>query len=410
MSSEREFDVVLYGATGFTGKQAALYYAQNVPRDQVNWAIAGRSRDKLEHVRNQLGDGFEDLPLIVADSSDITALRELAHRTRVVQTTVGPYAKYGEPLVKACVEAGTDYVDITGETHWVRHLIDTYHARAERKGVRIINFCGVDSIPSDMTSFLMAREAQEQLDEDLGPVQGLFNLRGGGLNGGTLASIINMMESGQMDQLEKPYLLNPGEEQIRSLPKDQKGLRWDKEFWTWTAPFFMAPVNTRVVRRSEALYRIAGQPYGQNFSYQEALWIDELIPSTSLAITGMGLLMEEVMKQPSVIKLLKTHGPKPGEGPSEDVMNNSSLSCWFYARSQSGHLVKGHFYSQGDPGNRVTVKLLSESALTLIHEREALPPAFTGGVLTPATGLGEPLIARLRAAGVTLACRVELDK
>lgn len=407
MSSEREFDVVLYGASGFTGKQAALYYAANVPRDQVKWALGGRSRDKLELVRAGLGAGFEDLPLVVADSSDMDALRTLANRTRVVQSTVGPYAKYGEPLVRACVEAGTDYVDITGETPWVRHLIDNYHARAERKGVRIINFCGVDSIPSDLTSYLMVREAQEQLGEDITSTLGLFSLRGGGLNGGTLASMINMLESGQFEHAEKPYLLNPGEEQIRSQPKDQKGLRWDPEFWTWTAPFVMAPVNTRVVRRSEALYRQSGQPYGRDFTYQEAMWIDELLPTTSLAVTGVGMVMEEILKLPSVVNLLKKYGPQPGDGPSEEVMENSSLSCWFRARSKSGHMVKGHFFSKGDPGNRVTVKLLSESALTLIHEREALPSAFSGGVLTPATGLGEPLIARLRAAGVTLACRIE---
>ncbi|HEY9843525.1 MAG TPA: saccharopine dehydrogenase NADP-binding domain-containing protein, partial [Candidatus Obscuribacterales bacterium] len=153
--SQREFDVVLYGASGFTGKQTARYFAENVPLDQVRWALAGRSLDKLELVRKGLGEEFAELPLLVADSQDHAALRELCARTGVMLTTVGPYASYGEPLVRACVENGTDYVDITGETPWIRHLIDSYHSRAERKGVRIVNCCGVDSIPSDLTTYLL---------------------------------------------------------------------------------------------------------------------------------------------------------------------------------------------------------------------------------------------------------------
>lgn len=402
MTDEREFDVVLYGATGFTGKQAALYYAAHVPRSQVKWALAGRSLDKLELVRKGLGAGFENLPLIVADSSDSQALREMTARTRVVQTTVGPYARYGEPLVRACVETSTDYVDITGETPWIRHLIDTYHSRAERKGVRIINCCGVDSIPSDISNFLLVREAQRRYGEDLKQVLGLFRFRGSGLNGGTLASAINLVESGQMEQAARPYLLNPGEEQIRSHPPDRKGLRWDPDWWVWTSPFFMAPVNTRIVRRSEALYRRAGQAYGPEFIYEEAMWSDELLPSTSLAVAGVTSVMEELVRVPQVIQMLKKVGPKPGEGPSEEVMEKSSMSCWFRGRTTAGRKVKVHFFCQGDPGNRVTVKLLSESALTLIHHRDELPQAFGGGVLTPATALGDPLVERLRAAGVTL--------
>lgn len=399
--SDREFDVVLYGASGFTGKQAAKYYAENVPRSQVNWALGGRSRDKLELVRRGLGAGFEDLPLVVADSGDVDALRAMAANTRVVQTTVGPYAQYGEGLVRACVETGTDYVDITGETPWVRHLIDTYHARAERKGVRIVNFCGVDSIPSDLPTFLMAQEVKAR-GETLGAVQGLFGLRGAGLNGGTLASLINLAESGQLDQASRPFLLNPGEEQVRNQPEDQKSLRWDPEFWTWTAPFMMAPVNTRVVRRSEALYRHSGKPYGSDFSYQEAMWLDEIVPATGLMVSGLSLAMEELVKLPAVTGLLRRFGPKPGEGPSEEVMEKSSLSVWFYGRTNTGRKVKARFACAGDPGNRVTVRLLSESALTLIHARDRLPEAFPGGVLTPATGLGMPLIERLRAAEVRL--------
>ncbi|PKL75080.1 MAG: saccharopine dehydrogenase [Candidatus Melainabacteria bacterium HGW-Melainabacteria-1] len=401
METQREFDVVLYGATGFTGKQAALYYAANVPRTQTRWALAGRSLDKLELLRKQLGDGFEDLPLLCADSHDSQALRAMTARCQVVQTTVGPYARYGEELVKACIETGTDYVDITGETPWVRHLIDSYHAQAQAAGVRIVNFCGVDSVPSDLGAFLLASVARSKGDM-LGPVQGLFNLRGGGLNGGTLASALNMLESGQLALAQKPFLLNPGSEQDRIGPIDQKSVNWNADFWVWTTPFVMAPVNTRVVRRSEALYRLAGMPYGPDFKYDEAMWMDELLPAASLGIAGTSLLMDEVVKLPAVLKLLKQYGPKPGEGPSEAVMNRSNMSVWFSARTRGGHTLKASFFAEGDPGNRVTVKLLSESALTLVHARHELPSEFGGGILTPATALGQPLITRLRAAGIKI--------
>ena len=400
--SQREFDVVLYGASGFTGKQTARYFAENVPLDQVRWALAGRSLDKLELVRKGLGEDFTELPLLVADSQDHAALRELCARTRVMLTTVGPYASYGEPLVRACVENATDYVDITGETPWIRHLIDSYHSRAERKGVRIVNCCGVDSIPSDLTTYLLARDTRSQLGEGLSSVQGLFNFRGGGLNGGTLASLLNLAEGGQLEQVGRPYLLNPGEEQLRSKPADQVGIRWDPEWWVWTTPFFMGPVNSRIVRRSEALWRHQGQPYGPDFVYQEAMWMNELLPSASLAVAGVSAVMDELVRVPAAMKLLKKFGPKPGEGPSEEVMEKSSMSCWFRGKTPSGRRVKAHFFAHGDPGNRVTVKLLAESALTLIHDRDQLPENFAGGVLTPATALGDPLIERLRAAGVTL--------
>lgn len=402
MTEAREFDIVIYGASGFTGKQATLYFAAQVPQNKVRWALAGRSQSKLEALRQSLGEAFAELPILIADSQDAQALRELGARTRVVMTTAGPFARYGELLVKACIETGTDYLDITGETPWIRHLIDTYHARAERKGVRIVNCCGVDSIPSDLTTYHLVRQTKELYGEEMSSVQGLFSFRGAGLNGGTLASMLNLAESGQLDQLSRPYLLNPGEEQIWSRPLDQAGIRWDPEWWVWTSPFFMAPVNTRIVRRSEALYRLAGQAYGPQFIYQEAMWSDEVIPSKSLAVSGVTLAMSELVRLPVFTRLLSQFGPKPGEGPSEEVMNQSSMSVWFRGKTTSGRKVKGHFFCKGDPGNKVTVKLLSESALALVENREELPQVMAGGILTPAVALGDILVKRLQRAGVTL--------
>lgn len=395
----RDYDLIIYGASGFTGRQAAAYIAENAPH--LRWALAGRSPDKLRKLRSSLGEAWVDLPLICADAGDGDALRTLAEATQVVLTTAGPFALYGENLVRACVEAGTDYVDITGETPWVRHLIDTYHARASRKGVRIVNFCGVDSIPSDLSALFLVRETQRRLGEDLNAVQGLFQVRGG-LNGGTLASALNMADSQAFEQLEQPYLLNPGEEQLRQDPKDLVLPGWDPVWWVWTAPFFMAPVNTRVVRRSEALYRLHQEAYSERFIYQEAAWFDELLPAKTLAMSGGVLAFSECLRLPAFVDWLRKNGPQPGEGPSQESMDRGSLSCWFRGETPSGQVVKSRFYCSGDPGNRVTVKLLCESALMLIENRDELPAAFPGGVLTPATGLGEGLIKRLRQAGVNI--------
>ncbi|MGV3523761.1 MAG: saccharopine dehydrogenase family protein [Candidatus Sericytochromatia bacterium] len=399
--SEREFDVILYGASGFTGRQCARYFAEQVGH-RLNWALAGRNRTKLVQVRNDLGEAFADIPLLEAEASDRDALQDLAERTQVVLTTAGPFARYGEKLVAACVEAGTDYVDITGETPWVRHLIDTYHADAEAKGVRIVPFCGVDSIPSDLSVCNLAQMTEALLGEGLVSVQGLFQMRGG-FNGGTLASMLNMIESGQMDLLEKPYLLNPDGMTRSGGPADQVGVRWDPHWWTWTAPFVMAPVNTRVVRRSEALYRQADQAYGpENFQYQEAAWANEILPAKSLLLAGAQLALSELVRLPAVLKWVKAKGPQPGEGPSEASMDGGFLSAWFRGTTTSGQVVTSRFFCEGDPGNRVTVKLLCESALLLAEQRDDLPESFPGGVLTPATGLGTALVDRLQDAGVQI--------
>lgn len=403
----KEFDLVVFGATGFTGQQAAAYIAETTEADPaasgLRWAIAGRNAEKLESVRASLGAAFAELPLIVADALDPDAMRAMAERTRVVLTTAGPYALYGDHLVRACVENGCDYVDITGETPWVRKLIDHHHQRAQRKGARIINFCGVDSIPSDLGTLFLVRETQRRLGESLKQVLGLFSAKAG-LNGGTAASFFNMIEQGQVDEIRKPYLLNPAEDQMRSAPADRLWPQWDRDWWVWTAPFVMAPVNTRVVRRSEALYRQSGEAYGPNFSYDEALWFNDFLPAKALMISGASLALSELAKFPPVLKQMKKFAPDPGEGPSEELMNSGFMAAWFRGKTESGQEVKARFFCKGDPGNRVTVKLLCESALMLALE-DQLPDTFSGGILTPATALGPHLITRLQAAGVTFEWR-----
>ena len=405
---DRKFDIILFGATGFTGHQASLYFAEHVPLSQTRWALAGRNLEKLEQRKSELVALYPELSaleLVVADAHDLPSLREMCTQTRVVLTTAGPFAMYGENLVRICIESKCDYVDITGETPWVRHLIDTYHARAVRQGVRIVNFCGVDSVPSDMMTLYLAREVQEHLDEDLVDLKGYFQMRGG-FNGGTLASMIHMAETGRLAEVGQPFLLNPGEERLKKNPKDPRGISWDKDWWMWTSPFLMAPINTRVVRRSEVLWRHEDDPYGPNFRYQEYAASNEIIPTKALTISGVQLMVSELLRIPAVVKGAKEQLPQPGEGPSEESMKKGSLSVWFKGLTASGQKIKGHFLSDGDPSNRSTVRMLSEAALTLIHNREELPEELEGGILTPATGLGLGYMDRLKATGIRVGWEV----
>jgi short subunit dehydrogenase-like uncharacterized protein len=407
MDTPREFDIILFGATGFTGHQASRYFAQHVPLAETRWALAGRNLQKLQARRAALVEEFPERPelarleLVLADAHDLPKLRDMCARTRVLLTTAGPFSMYGENLVRICIESRCDYVDITGETPWVRHLIDTYHARAERQGVRIINFCGVDSIPSDLMTLYLAREVQQKLDEDLVRLNGYFQMRGG-FNGGTVASMFHMAETGGLAELAQPFLLNPGEERLKKSPKDPVGIHWDKDWWAWIAPFMMGPVNTRVVRRSEVLYRHDDDPYGANFSYQEYAWCDEVFPVRALTLSGVQMMVSELMQIPAVVKAAKEQLPQPGDGPSEESMTEGYVSVWFKGITASGKKIKAHFFNAGDPANHTTVKLLSESALMLVHNRDRLPDSFKGGILTPATGLGLGLVDRLRDAGVDI--------
>jgi len=272
--SERELDVIVYGATGFTGQLVAEYLVREygVGRD-LRWAIAGRSEGKLEQLRNRLGDAVATLPIIVADSNDGDALTSMAARTRVVLTTVGPYALYGSKLVAACVGAGTDYCDLAGEVQWIRKMIDAHQAGASESGARIVHCCGFDSIPMDMGVWFLQYEAKRRYDTYCDRIALYVKATKGGPSGGTLASIANLIEEAREDReiakiLTHPYSLNPEGEREGPDDYDQRKVLFDEDAGCWTAPFVMAGVNTKVVRRSNAL---AGYPYGKDFRYREAV-------------------------------------------------------------------------------------------------------------------------------------------
>jgi len=363
---------VLYGAAGFTGRQTAAYFSRFAPPG-LRWAVAGRHRARLD----ALDTGVD---VLVADSKDQPSVDAVVSRTRVLLSTAGPFALYGTPVVDACVRFGTHYVDITGETHWARELVATYHAQAAANGTRIIPFCGFDSIPSDLGSFVLARRA------GAASIRAFFQLHGGGFNGGTIATALTGAASGKGSL---------GGGSLSVAP------RFDEEIGTWTAPFFMSPINTWVVRRSAKLFEEWGNPYPPGFNYQEFLKFDPPFASVKAIGAAAGLVaFGGALAWPLGRRLVTPLLPKPGEGPSERRMDEGWFSCDLIGRTSDGRRVRGLVKSEGDAGNRSTVKMVCEAALAIAGGDKHLPRH--AGVLTPATGLGHVLADRLRAAGMTI--------
>ena len=410
----RKYDVVLYGASGFVGKQTVAYFAQlgplkNAVGKPLRWALAGRSASKLEAVKAACGAGAKNADIVVADAQDAAALGRLAQDACVVLSTAGPFALYGSELVAACVKHGTHYVDITGETPWVHGMIAQHHAVAEARGTRIIPFCGFDSVPSDLGAWLITQAMLEKFGEPCERVKACFTLRGG-VNGGTLASALNFMGSEQSKMLADPFLLSPDQAGKRSEAghQDPTGPSYDVDFKAWLGPFFMGPINTRVVRRSADLLTPArGKPmgYAKDFHYQEYLRFGggPLAAAAATAFSAGMAASQFAMTLAPVRALAGKLAPGPGTGPSEGSMNRGSFRCELVGKSASGHVVRGRIADRGDPGNRATTKMVCEAALCLALQLDELPGGRgKGGLLTPASGLGAVLAARLRNAGMTL--------
>lgn len=406
---ETSYDVVLYGASGFVGKQTVRYFAERVG-EAVRWAIAGRDRNKLESVRADVGI---DVDILVADSQDIAAIDAIVSQTRVLLNTAGPFAVYGDAIVDACVRYRTHYVDITGETPWVKGLIDRYHLQAATDGTRIIPCCGFDSVPSDLGAYLLVRYLQRELGTDCTHVKAYYQAAGG-FNGGTLASGLSMFARGELEQVGNPFLLNPPESVPTDVDRhrDPTAPQYDVEMGTWVAPFFMGVVNTRIVRRSWALFdRVASleenrwqESYGTDFSYQEYFKFDPpwaWLQSTAM-VGGMAVIGGAIAIPP-LRSLLELIIPQVGSGPTEQTMNEGWFRCELLGWGTQGQRVRGLVADVGDPGNRATVKFVCESALCLAVDFDRLPGgAQRGGILTPATGLGDVLVERLRKVGMQL--------
>lgn len=391
----REFDLVVLGATGFTGRLVAGYIATAAEREHrpITWAIAGRNSDKLA----ALGLAA---PIIVADTLDPTACAKLAARARVVCTTVGPYSKYGGEVVAACADAGTHYCDLTGEVHWMREMIDAHHERARATGARIVHTCGFDSIPSDLGTWAAQREFIERFGRPAKTITALFGETSGGMSGGTAASgfeIANAMGDAKVRALLRdPYALDPPNGPHPHV--DDTIIGWNKQLRLFTAPFFMAATNSPVVRRAHAL---AGYPWGDDFTYREVMSTPGNARGLAMAVGITGALagLSAAMKRPRMRAFLKDRAPRPGEGPSAEKRARGHWIVRFVAEADNDRLIYIAADPAGDPGYGSTMKMLGESALSLAFD----PLMSPGGVLTPSIAMGGMLLERLRAAGLTFA-------
>jgi short subunit dehydrogenase-like uncharacterized protein len=364
-----------------------------------------RQRQKLELVRAEVGI---DIDILVADSQDPTAIDSIVSQTQVLLNTAGPFALYGDAIVDACVRYHTHYVDITGETPWVKGLIERYHIQAAADGTRIIPCCGFDSVPADLGTYLLVRHLHRELGGSCTQVKAYYQLVGG-FNGGTLASGLNIYNRGELNQVSQPFLLNPPESVPTDLERhrDPVAPQYDLDIETWVAPFFMGAVNTRIVRRSCALSEKWQEPYGMDFSYQEYLKFDS--PWAWLQSAGMVAslaLIAGAIQVPPLRYPIASVSPQPGSGPTEQTMNEGWFRCELLGWGSEGQRVRGLIADVGDPGNRATVKFVCESALCLAVDLDRLPGGVQrGGILTPATGLGDVLVERLRKAGI----RIEVE-
>ena len=396
------YDVIVWGATGFTGRLVAEYLTKQYEvGKEVSWAIAGRNKAKLEKVREELNNA--ELPLVIADSHDRESLEAMVKQTKVVCTTVGPYALYGNLLLELCVEHSVDYCDLTGEVQWMRRTIDAHHEKAQENKVKIVHCCGFDSIPSDMGVFFLQQEAQKRWEAYAQEIK--YRLMGakGGPSGGTVASLDNVAIEAKEDPklmeevILNPYGLNPKGEQVGKDVPDLNESAYDEDFQAWIAPFVMAVINTKVVRRSHAL---SNYPYGKNFRYEEATHVGPgFVNRVKASITAT--VTDALFNPGSILKwVIDQFLPDPGQGPSKHQRETGFFKIILLGKSADGKTLKVKVKGDRDPGYGSTSKMLAEAAVCLAKDRENLPENF--GVITPSTAMGAHLLNRLQEnSGVT---------
>ena len=386
---DRSFDLVIYGATGFTGALVAEYLHQT--QSGLSWAIAGRSQRKLDLLKDRIN--APDLETIVADSESSDDMRRLVTSTRVVISTVGPYARFGTPLVEACAAEGTHYCDLTGEPQWMASIFERVSPLAEETGARLIHCCGFDSIPSDLGVFVAQQRMMNQHGLFATKVSGRMGKSKGAVSGGTVASMLLAVEQAVSDPIARkvlsdPYGLYPSELSPGSDGPDQRGVRWDDRFESWTGPFVMAAINSKVVRRSNAL---ASLVYGADFSYDESLLVDNR-RSGLLMAGGMSIGMT-ALAIPPLRRLISKRLPQPGEGPSVSERENGFFEFFVHAHhpTDSEKDVRICVKGKRDPGYGATSRMLAQAGLSLAFDDLDVE----GGIWTPASALGNHLVNRL---------------
>lgn len=385
-----QFDIVIHGATGFTGRLVAEYMALRYPNggnaEGIRWAMSGRSADKLAAVRDEIG-APPDTPLLVTDLSNPVSLATLMRSTRLVLTTVGPYQLYGSELLAACAQSGVHYVDLCGEPAWMRQMIDAHEAAAKASGARIVFSCGFDSIPFDLGVFHLQQAFMARFGQPASRVRGRVRKMKGTFSGGTAASLKATMAAAArdprvLDWLRSPFALTPGfdgpKQPSGSKPMVDDALGLVNGEGVWVAPFVMAAINTKNIHRSNALL---GHAYGRDFVYDEML------------ITGPGARGEQMAQAVAADKSLGGEGgPKPGEGPSKTERDSGFYEVLFLGENTQGQRLSVGVSGDKDPGYGSTSKMIAESAVCLLQDAQSLP----GGIWTTAPAMGQTLTDRLQ--------------
>lgn len=412
-TSKRPYAVVLYGATSFVGQITAHYLAQflsnkksadDSEKSAVTWAIAGRDKEKLEKLQSELSktqnneETDKKVDIIIANSDDDTSLDEMTKQTQVIISTVGPYLKYGEPLIKSCVNNGTDYVDLTGEAIFIKDMMDKYQAKAQQTGARIVNSCGFDSIPSDLGVYFTQQQAEAKFNQQCDVIHMRVKAAKGGLSGGTIASMATIFEEVGKDkarrkQVANPYLLNDDTDAPNVRQDNVSKPEYDSEHQRWLAPFVMASINTRIVHRSNQLL---GYEYGREFKYDEAMWMKDGVKGqlSSYAMSA-GLLgfATAMMIKPSRELLSKHVLPKSGSGPSKSEQENGYFDIRFFGETSEKDSISTKVTGDKDPGYGSTSRMLAQSALCLAQD--VTKAEVAGGFWTPASAMGNKLLTRL---------------
>ena len=401
----KKFDIIIWGATSFTGKLVSEYIFKKYGSSKIKWAIAGRNLKKLEKIRYQVAD--ENIPIFIADSFDEESLSKFVKKTKVVCSTVGPYSLYGTKLVKLCVDNNTNYCDITGEAHWIRSLIDRFHEEAKSKKIKIINSCGFDSIPSDMGVYFIQNEIKKINNNYAKSIKMRVAGIRGGISGGTYSSINNLLKEAYRDKsifkvLNNPYGLNPKDKMEGLDKKDLRKIIFDKESNSWIYPFIMAGINTKIVRRSNALSNFI---YGKDFRYEEAMIAGKGISGFWKAILAVfPLAMIGLNPNSFLKKIVDSFMPKPGEGPGIEKRKNGFYNLRFYITLNNNRTAFAKVIGDSDPGYGSTSKMLAESALCLAFDN--LSDNY--GVITPSSGMGDKLLNRLKEnAGLSFELKIK---
>ncbi len=405
MKSSKEFDIIIWGASGFTGRLVVTHLFKNYGvNNDLKWAMAGRNKKKLKQVRFSSADN--SVPIIIADSNDEVSLKEMIIRTKVICTTVGPYATYGDKLVSLCVNQGTDYCDLSGEVQWMRKMIDQYHEIAKNNGVKIVHTCGFDSIPSDMGVYFTQRELQAQMGQPANKIEMRVAGISGGISGGTYASLTKVMEQSYFDKevykvLANPYGLNPKGKIEGNDTRDLNSIIYDDVSKSWIGPFIMAGINTKVVRRSNAL---SGYVYGKDFRYDEATICGKGLKGRIKGyLMAIPLLMMTAKPKSFLKKIIDKILPKPGEGPKKEKREKGFYNLKFYATLKDGSRVLVKVTGDMDPGYGSTSKMLGEAAVCLAKDNLS----NISGVLTPSIAMGDFLLKRLEnRAGLTFSFNI----